>query len=433
MDRREFLRLLGIGAIASSASGCATKSGLQGMYNAAPFGNARLLHMADCHAQLLPVYFREPNVNLGVGERKGALPHLVGEELLRYTGIERGTAESHAFTYLDFEAEARRLGRVGGFAHLQTLVKRMRAEAPGGKALLLDSGDTWQGSGTALWTRGQDMVGACNLLGVDIMTGHWEFTYQEDEVRANVEAFDGEFVAQNVKLTDDAAFFDAPAFDAETGHAFKPYTMRELSGHRVAIIGQAFPYTPIANPSRFIPNWTFGIRADELQALVDQVRASEDPACVVLLSHNGMDVDLKLANKTSGIDFILGGHTHDGMPIPSIVPNAGGGKTVVTNAGSNAKFLGVLDIDIGAGRVRDFRYRLLPVFSDLLPEDAEMAAYIAEVRAPYRDKLEETLAIAESVLYRRGNFSGTFDQVICDGLREVGGAQIARGQCRKRE
>ena len=425
MDRREFLRLLGIGAIASSASGCATKSGLEGMYAAAPFGNARLLHMADCHAQLLPIYFREPNVNLGVGERMGALPHLVGDEFLKYTGIRRGTAESHAFTYLDFEAEARRLGRVGGFAHLQTLVKRMRAEAPGGNALLLDSGDTWQGSGTALWTRGQDMVGACNLLGVDIMTGHWEFTYQEDEVRANIEAFDGEFIAQNIKLTDDAAFFDAPAFDAETGHAFKPYTIRQMGEHRVAIIGQAFPYTPIANPSRFIPNWTFGIRADELQALADQIRANESPACIVLLSHNGMDVDLKLAAETSGIDFILGGHTHDGMPIPSIVPNAGGGKTVVTNAGSNAKFLAVLDIDIGAGRVRDFRYRLLPIFSDLLPEDAEMAAYIKQVRAPYLDKLGETLAISESVLYRRGNFSGTFDQVICDGLREVGGAQIA--------
>jgi sulfur-oxidizing protein SoxB len=432
MDRREFLRLLGIGAIASSAAGCASsgrggavKTGLEGMYEAASFGNARLLHMADCHAQLLPIYFREPSVNLGTGDRKGKLPHLVGEEFLRYTGIQRGTAEAHAFTYLDFESEARRLGRVGGFAHLSTLVKRMRAEAPGGNALLLDSGDTWQGSGTALWTRGQDMVGACNLLGVDIMTGHWEFTYKEDEIHANVEAFDGEFVAQNVKLTDDAAFFDVPAFDEETGHAFKPYTIRRVGGHKVVFIGQAFPYTPIANPSRFIPNWTFGIRADELQELVDEIQAQEDPECVVLLSHNGMDVDLKLAAVTSGIDFILGGHTHDGMPVPSIVRNAAGGRTVVTNSGSNGKFLAVLDLDLGLGRVRDFRYRLLPVFSDLLPADAEMAAYIDEVRTPYLDALNEELAVAESVLFRRGNFSGTFDQVICDGLMEVGGAQIA--------
>jgi len=434
MDRREFLRLLGIGAIASSAAGCATsgrgagaaaKTGLERMYDAAPFGNARLLHFADCHAQLLPVYFREPNVNLGIGDREGKLPHLVGEELLKFTGIAPGTPDAHAFTYLNFEAEARRLGRVGGFAHMAGLIKQMRAEGPRGEALLLDSGDTWQGSGTALWTRGQDMVGACNLLGVDIMTGHWEFTYLEDEIRANVDAFNGEFVAQNVKLTDDAAFFDVPAFDEVTGHAFKPYTTRKMGGHKVVVIGQAFPYTPIANPSRFIPNWTFGIRAEELQALVDQIQMNEDPEALILLSHNGMDVDLKLAAVTSGIDFILGGHTHDGMPVPTIVKNAAGGRTVVTNSGSNGKFLAVLDLDLGLGRVRDFRYRLLPIFSDLLPEDTEMATYIQQVRAPYLSKLEETLAVSESVLYRRGNFSGTFDQVICDGMRAVGDAQIA--------
>ncbi len=430
MDRREFLRLLGIGALAGSAAGCATgrkgeaTPGLGAMYDVPSFGNARLLHFADCHAQLMPVYFREPNVNIGLGDSKGRLPHLVGQALLEYAGIQPGTPEAHAFTYLNFEAEARRLGKVGGFAHLATLVKKLRAEARGGKALLLDSGDTWQGSGTALWTRGRDMVDACNLLGVDIMTGHWEFTYLEDEVRANVEAFAGEFIAQNVKLTDDAAFFDVPSFDDE-GHAFKPYTVQNIGGHEIVVIGQAFPYTPIANPSRFIPNWTFGIRAEELQALVDQIQARYDPEAVVLLSHNGMDVDLKLAAVTSGIDFILGGHTHDGMPVPSIVQNAAGGRTVVTNAGSNGKFLAVLDLDLGLGRVRGFQYRLLPVFSNMLPADPEMQAYIDGVRAPYREQLEETLAVAESVLYRRGNFSGTFDQLICDGLMAVGGAQIA--------
>jgi sulfur-oxidizing protein SoxB len=429
MDRREFLRLLGIGALASGAAGCAAGSrsgkGMAAMYDVASFGNARLLHFADCHAQLLPVYFREPNVNIGIGESKGRLPHLVGEALLRYAQIPAGTAEAHAFTYIDFEAEARRLGKVGGFAYLATLVKKLRQEGPGGQALLLDSGDTWQGSGTALWTRGRDMVDACNLLGVDIMTGHWEFTYLEDEIRANVDAFQGDFVAQNVKLTDDAAFFDVPAFDPDSGHAFRPYTMKEMGGQQIAVIGQAFPYTPIANPSRFIPNWTFGIRARELQALVDEVREREKPAAVVLLSHNGMDVDLKLAAETSGVDFILGGHTHDGMPVPSVITNAAGGRTVVTNAGSNGKFLGVLDIDLGPGRVRDFRYTLLPIFSNLLAADTEMAAYIDEVRAPYLDRLDEPLALTESLLYRRGNFSGSFDQVICDGLMAVGDAQIA--------
>ncbi len=432
MERREFLRLLGIAAIAGGATGCAsgrgfrfgTPKGLDGLYDVPSFGNARILHFADCHAQLMPVYFREPSVNLGTGDREGKLPHLVGEALLEFAGIPRGTPAAHAFTYLDFEAEARRLGRVGGFAHLATLVKKLRAEAPGGRALLLDSGDTWQGSGTALWTRGRDMVDACNLLGVDIMTGHWEFTYLEDEVRANVEAFAGEFLAQNVKLTEDAAFFDVPAYDEE-GNAFKPYTVTKIGGRTAVVIGQAFPYTPIANPSRFIPHWTFGIRAEELQALVNRIQNTVDPEVLILLSHNGMDVDLKLAAVTSGIDFILGGHTHDGMPVPTPVRNAAGGTTVVTNAGSNGKFLGVLDLDLGTGRVRDYRYRLLPVFSDLLPEDAEMAEYIAAVRAPYLERLQEELAVAESLLFRRGNFSGTFDQVICDALREVGDAEIA--------
>jgi sulfur-oxidizing protein SoxB len=431
MDRRDFLRLLGVGAIAGTAAGCASTrggttraAGLEGMYDVPSFGNARLLHFADCHAQLLPVYFREPNVNIGVGDRTGKMPHLVGEKFLQATGIQPGTAEAHAFTYLNFEAEARQLGKVGGFSHLTTLVKKLRAEARGGKALLLDSGDTWQGSGTALWTRGRDMVGACNLLGVDLMTGHWEFTYTEEEVRANIEAFNGELVAQNVKLTEDAAFFDVPSFDEE-GHAFPPYTVKNIGGHQVVVIGQAFPYTPIANPSRFIPNWTFGIRAEELQALVDEIQKKINPEAVILLSHNGMDVDLKLAEVTSGIDFILGGHTHDGIPVPSIVTNAAGGRTVVTNAGSNGKFLAVLDMNLGLGRVRDFRYTLLPVFSDLLPADEDMASYIESVRAPYKEKLEETLAVAETVLYRRGNFSGTFDQLICDGLMAVGDAQIA--------
>jgi len=431
MDRRDFLRLLGVGAIAGSAAGCASSrggatraAGLEGMYDVRSFGNARLLHFADCHAQLLPVYFREPNVNIGVGDRTGQMPHLVGEAFLQATGIQPGTADAHAFTYLNFEAEARRLGKVGGFAHFATLVKKMRAEAPGGKALLLDSGDTWQGSGTALWTRGRDMVDACNLLGVDIMTGHWEFTYLEEEVRANIEAFNGEFVAQNVRLTEDAAFFDVPSFDEE-GHAFPPYTVKRIGGHQVVVIGQAFPYTPIANPSRFIPNWTFGIRAEELQTLVDEIQKKINPEAVILLSHNGMDVDLKLAAVTSGIDFILGGHTHDAMPVPSIIRNAAGGRTVVTNAGSNGKFLAVLDLDLGLGRVKDYRYTLLPIFSNLLPADEEMAAHIEGVRAPYKAQLEETLAVAETVLYRRGNFSGTFDQLICDGMMAVGDAQIA--------
>jgi len=426
VDRREFLRLLSLAAGAAAAGACASRRApaAADLYEAPKFGNVRLLHITDTHAQLLPVYFREPNVNLGLEGAWGQPPHLVGAALLERAGIASGGMQAHALTYLDFAEAALRYGKVGGFAHLSTLIKRLRAEYPEGHSLLLDGGDTWQGSGTAYWTRGKDMVGACNLLGVDVMTGHWEFTYRDEEVLANITAFNGEFVAQNIRVTEDALFEGAEAFDEDSGHAFRPYTLREVGGRRIAIIGQAFPYTPIANPSRFIPDWTFGIRAAELQELVDSIRASESPQAIVLLSHNGMDVDLKLAADVSGIDAIMGGHTHDGMPFPVLVDNAGG-RTIVSNAGSNGKFVSVLDLDIGDTGVRDYRYRLLPVFSNLLEPDAEMAAYIAGVRAPYLDTLNEPLAEAGTLLYRRGNFNGTFDQVICDAMRAVGDAQIA--------
>jgi sulfur-oxidizing protein SoxB len=426
VDRREFLRLLAIAGIASGSAGCAVRSRSPevDIYATEPFGQARLLHFTDCHAQLLPVHFREPGVNLGFGDAKNRPPHLVGEALLEHVGVQPGSRFAHAITHLDFVDAARRYGTVGGFAHLKTLVERLRDESGAQNCLLLDGGDTWQGSGTAYWTRGRDMVGACNRLGVDVMTGHWEFTYEDAEVLRNIDEFAGDFVAQNVRLTDDALFSGAEAFDEDSGHVFPPYTVRDAGGKSIAIIGQAFPYTPIANPSRFIPDWTFGIRAGELQTLVDTVRENERPDAVVLLSHNGMDVDLKLARVVTGIDAILGGHTHDGVPVPVIVDNASG-RTVVTNAGSNGKFLGVLDLEFGNGGVSDFRYRLLPVFSNLLPPDADMNAYIASVREPWRQTLEEPLATADLLLFRRGNFNGTFDQVICDAQRAVGDAQIA--------
>jgi len=425
VERRDFIRLL---AIASSA-GLPINRVLAGdddagFYDAPSFGNLRLLHFTDCHAQLRPVYFREPNVNLGIGSARGKPPHLVGRALLDWAGIAANGRASHAFTYGNFVQAAERFGKVGGFAHLRTLVTRLREAYPAGHSLLLDGGDTWQGSGTAFWTRGRDMVDACNLLGVDVMTGHWEFTYRDEEVLANLKAFRGEFVAQNVRVTEEALFEGVEAFDEDSGHAFRPYTMREIGEHRVAVIGQAFPYTPIANPSRFIPNWSFGIRDGELQALVDSIRAREKPDAVILLSHNGMDVDLKLASVVTGIDAILGGHTHDGMPKPVVVSNASG-RTLVTNAGSNGKFLGVLDLDLTKGRVKDYRYRLLPVFANLLPADRDMDALIEKLRAPYRAKLEEQLATTESLLYRRGNFNGSFDQLICDALRQQLDAQIA--------
>ncbi len=409
MQRREFLRLLALGAAAGatlrpeySAAQAAAE-----LYDVPAFGNLSLLHFTDVHAQLLPTYFREPSVNLGVGQAAGKPPHLVGEALLRHFGIPPGTAGAHAFTYLDFERAARRYGKVGGFAHLATLVKRLRASRP--HALLLDGGDTWQGSAVSLWTKGADMIGAQKLLGVDLMTAHWEFTYGAERVRQAVdkELAPIEFIAQNVKTTD----FEDPVF--------KPYSLRSVNGVAVAVIGQAFPYTPIANPRHMVPDWSFGIQEPRVQQMVDEVR-TKGARLVVLLSHNGMDVDLKLASRIRGIDVILGGHTHDGVPAPVTV-----GRTLVTNAGSNGKFLGVLDLDVRGAEVAAYRYRLLPVFSNLLPPDAAMASYIAGTRAPHESKLQEKLAVTDGLLYRRGSFNGTWDQLILDALLEVKGAEIA--------
>jgi sulfur-oxidizing protein SoxB len=414
MDRRAFLEALAVAA--ASGLPLASRAALSGegeaLYDIPRFGNASLLHMTDCHAQLLPVCFREPNVNLGVGEAVGRPPHLVGERFLRTYGFEPRTRNAYAFTHLEFERAAKVFGRMGGFAHLATLVKRLKASRPG--ALLLDGGDTWQGSATALWSKGQDMVDAQKLLGVDIMTGHWEFTYGQDRVKQVVDGDfkDGiEFLAQNVATAD----FGDPVF--------KAYVIREVNGARIAIIGQAFPYTPIANPRYFVPDWTFGIKEEQLQKVVEEARG-HGASAVVLLSHNGMDVDLKLASRVTGIDAILGGHTHDAVPRPVAVKNPGG-TTLVTNAGSNGKFLGVLDLDVREGRLRDMRYRLLPVFSNLLPADDGMAAYISRLRAPHMAKLEEKLATTSGLLYRRGNFNGTVDQLILDALMSVKDAEIA--------
>lgn len=424
MNRRDFVWMLGCASSAGLLSGCIRGELRDDPYESASFGNARLLHFTDCHAQLTPIYFREPNVNIGIGEAAGRPPHLVGQHLLDYIGASGGSRDAYALTYLDFAAAAERFGKVGGFAHLKTLIDRQRSEVGDGNSLLLDGGDTWQGSATSLWTRGKDMVDACNMLGVDIMTGHWEFTYRAEEVMQNIERFDGEFIAQNVRVTEDALFEGASAYDEDSGHVFKPYSIRDVGGHRIAVIGQAFPYTPIANPQRFIPDWSFGIRDDDMQEMVDNIRVTEKPDAVIVLSHNGMDVDVKMASRVSGVDAILGGHTHDGVPQPIVVENSAG-KTLVTNAGSNGKFLAVLDLDIGKGKVHGYRYRLLPVFANLLPADAGMQAYIDGVRKPYLDKLEEPLAVAGTLLYRRGNFNGTFDQVICNALMEVGDAEIS--------
>ncbi len=417
MNKREFLNVLGAAAAAGFALG---RSGAA--HAASPYDrplafrradSVSLLHMTDCHAQLLPLYLREPGVHLGVERRRGKPPHLAGPALLRAAGLQPGTPEAYAFTHLDFERAAQRYGKVGGFAHLATLVKRLKASRPG--ALLLDGGDTWQGSATALWTRAQDMVDAAKLLGVDVMTGHWEFTLGAERVMDVVDRQFAPaglaFVAHNVRASDSG--------DA----VFRPYTLRTVNGHAVAIIGQAFAHTPEVHPAYFTPQWRFGLREAQLQKTVEEVR-SRGAAAVVLLSHNGLDADLKLASRVTGIDAILGGHTHDALPRPLQVKK-GAWRTLVTNAGSNGKFLGVLDLRIRGRRVADVRYTLLPVFAQLLPADREMAALIERLRAPHEAQLQEVLATTDGTLYRRGRFNGSWDQLLLDALMAMQDAPIA--------
>jgi S-sulfosulfanyl-L-cysteine sulfohydrolase len=413
--RRDFLTLAGAATLSASLPRLARGADNAGVYDLERFGNARILHITDTHAQLRPVFFREPSVNLGVGPMQGNPPHLVGRAFLDRFGIRPDSADAYAFTCVEFEKAAGRFGKLGGFAHLKTLIDRLRSEVSSGRSLLLDGGDLWQGTGLANTMQGADMVDAANLLGIEAMTGHWEFTYGETVLRANLERFKGEFLAQNVYLTEEAAFNDAKAFDPATGRVFKPSIIKEIGGHRVAIIGQAFPYVPIAHPKRFTPDWKFGIRDEELQKLVDAHRNNDKVDAVILLSHNGMDVDLKLASRVTGIDVILGGHTHDAVPQPIAVTNAAG-VTLVTNAGSNGKFLAVLDLELGKGKVKDVRYRLLPVFSELLKPDPAMQALIDKIREPQAALLNDKVGVADRLLYRRGNFSGSMDQLICDAL-----------------
>ena len=416
ISRREFLQMLALASAAGvhlpGMAKTANNNPMRAMYDIPKFGNVSLMHFTDCHAQLMPIWFREPNINIGVGIMDGRPPHLVGPHLLHYYKIKNNTPAAHAFTYLDFVEAGKKYGKVGGFAHLATLVKQIRASRPG--ALLLDGGDTWQGSATSLWTNAQDMVDACKMLGVNVMTGHWEFTFGADRVKEilNNDLKDHiDFVAQNV-------------IDKEWEEAvFKPYVIKEINGVPVAIIGQAFPYTPIANPSHLIPDWSFGIRDDSMQKYVDKAR-KEGAKVVVVLSHNGMDVDIKMASRVSGIDAIFGGHTHDAVPEPFVVKNKGG-KTLVINSGSNGKFLSVLDLDVRGGKINNYAFSLLPVFSNFLDADPEMESYIKKVREPFEAQLNEPLGVADELLYRRGNFNGTFDQLILDAAMYVQDADIA--------
>ncbi len=462
---------MGVGAAAGGAAGIlpglvgGANAGIEGLpddfYQVPMNGDARVLHITDVHGQLFPVFFREPNVNLGMGPAFGRVPHVVGKKLLDYMEIEEGSAEAYAYSYLDFDAAAKKYGRMGGFANIRTLLNQLRDQAGGrSNTLTLDGGDLWQGSATSLWTRGVDMVEASNILGIDVMVGHWEFTYKEEEVLSNVALFKGDFIGQNVRVKDDSLFGDEyPAlverydgrglFDEDSGHAFQPYVIKNVNGARICIVGQAFPRTANANPQEFFPDWSFGLREDDMIELVEQIHEEQKPDAVVLLSHNGMDVDIKMAERVPGLNAVFGGHTHDGMPKPLEVKNVSGGTCLVTNAGSNSKFLGVMDFEFGDSGVKKLHYRMLPVFEEMIEPDAEMAAFLSQMRSKVYDEniiesrsstfffnadrvgktfdeiLNEKLAIAGTTLYRRGNFMGTWDQVLCDALIDEYDAHIS--------
>jgi S-sulfosulfanyl-L-cysteine sulfohydrolase len=414
VTRRDLIKLLAVAAGAGlPARRLEAADGPARLLAFEPLGNITLLHITDAHATLLPVFYREPDTLVGVGPERGRPPFLTGAELLRAYHLNPGSVEAYAYTYLDFPALAARYGRMGGYAHLATLVKRIRDERSG-RTLLLDGGDTLQGSATTLWSRGEDMVRVSNELGVDVFTPHWEFVHGLDRVkelfgdREDRGLFAGDFVAHNVTVT------------GWGDRVFHPYTIREAGGVRVGVIGQAFPYTPVSHPRRFVPALTFGIQEDGLQALVHELRDDKKVDLIVLLSHNGLAVDLKLAARVHGLDVVLGGHTHDALPQPVLV-----GRTLVVNSGAHGKFLSRLDLDVQHRRVLAYRYRLLPVLARDVPEDPDMAHTIAEIRRPHEEQLGERLAVSESLLYRRGNFNGTFDELILDALLRRGDAQIA--------
>ena len=369
-------------------------------------GQVTLLNFTDIHAQLMPVHFREPSQNMGVGQVHGLPPHITGEAFLKHFGLKAGSPEAHAFSSSDFSHLASQYGRIGGLAHMATLIKAVRAERAD-NTILIDCGDTWQGSYTSLQTQGEDMVKAMNALGVDVMVPHWEFTYGQERVQELIEMLNFPFLAGNVidnewqeKVFDSVAYF-------------------ERSGVKVAVIGQAFPYTPIANPRYMMPDWSFGIRDEMVQDSVNQARA-EGAQLVVLASHNGFDVDRKLASRVEGIDVILTGHTHDAIPDVIEV-----GNTLLVATGSHGKFLGRLDLDVENGRVKDYSFKLMPIFSDAITPDPEIKAVVDEIRAPHQSVISEVLGTSESLLYRRGNFNGTFDDLICNAIMEERDTQIA--------
>ena len=373
------------------------------------FGNVSLIHVTDIHAQLKPIFFREPEINIGVGDNRGQVPHVTGSDFRKLYGIDDGSASAYALSYNDFTALAQGYGRVGGLDRVATVINHIRSDRP--DALLLDGGDTWHGSYTCHHTAGQDMVNVMNTLRPDAMTFHWEFTLGSDRVTEIIEKLPFAALGQNIFDSE----WDEPA------DLFPPYKFFDTGGVKVAVIGQAFPYMPIANPGWMFPEYSFGIRDENMQVMVNEVRA-QGAELVVCLSHNGFDVDKQMAGIVKGIDVILSGHTHDALPEPVLI-----GKTIIVASGSNGKFVSRVDLDVRSGQMMGFRHKLIPIFSDVITPDAEMTKIIDAQRSPFAKQLNEVIGQTsdDQTLYRRGNFNGTWDDLICNALIEEREADIA--------
>ena len=409
ISRRDFMHIaaiLGLGAATSSMASPKTSAsiGLKDIYDFKATGNFTLLHMCDIHAHIKPLYWREPSTLISAPNLVGTPGFLCGEAFAKHYGLEPSSLDAYFDTHVDFEALAKKFGKMGGIAHMKTYLDHVRKQRGADNVLFLDSGDTWQGTGVALKTRGEAIVKAQNYLGVDVMTGHWEFTYGKERVLELIEMLDAKFVAQNVIGND-------PFADDYEELIFEPYTIQEKGGAKIGIIGQAFPFTSTANPKEFTEGWSFGIRPETLQTYVDELRKEHKVDCVVVISHDGFSVDQEVARMVHGIDFILSGHTHDPSPKPITING-----TVIVIAGSHGKYVGRLDIDAKNGKVNDYEFKLVPIASNIIPADPEGVKLVNDIYAPYDAEMNEVLGKTKNILYKRDTFFSTFDQLINDAI-----------------
>lgn len=423
ITRRDFFHLAGVLGASTFLAGCSSSTTTSSMLpsdisastlmDMKPVGNVSILHICDLHAHLKPLYWREPSTLISAPELVGNPGFICGKNFMNYYGVKDDSLDAYFDTYLNFDELAKKFGKMGGVAHIKTIANEVRRDRGEQNVLFLDSGDTWQGTAVALWTKGEAIVKAQNDLGIDVMVGHWEFTYGKERVAELIGKLNAKFIAQNIINNDQWS-------DKFEELVFEPYTIKVVGGHKIGIIGQAFPFTSTANPKHFTEGWSFGINTESLQKYVDKLRIEEKVEAVLLLSHDGFSVDQEVAKKVKGIDFILSGHTHDPAPKPIKINN-----TVILISGSHGKYVSRLDLDIKNGKVVDYGYKLIPVASDLIPADPKTQALVNQIYAPYEEKLSEVLGKTKHTLYKRDTFFSTYDALIGDAIKDTMDSEIA--------